>query len=259
MSFPNDPDKYKYKSLFTAKDYSAYLKREDMHPNFEIPKGVIFCYSRTLLKSILESVEHVVVPRFFAGDFYLLNHQGNTIGVSGNFGIGAPVVTTILEELVELGVKNYISIGQAGTLQSNLEIGSYVVCDKAIRDEGVSHHYVKPEKYAFANPDLTNLLIENFKKLEITPAVGTSWTIDAPYRETIDEIKQYQSEGVLTVEMEASALFAVAQYLKVKMASAFMISDSLADIQWNPQLRHPDSQERIKKLYNVAVSALTEI
>ena len=33
--------------------------------------------------------------------------------------------------------------------------------------------------------------------------VGTSWTIDAPYRETVAEAKKYQKEGVTTVEMEA--------------------------------------------------------
>lgn len=259
MSFPNDPDKYKYKSLFTAKDYNDYLRTVGQHPDFEIPKGVIFCYSRTLLKDILESVEHTVVPKFFAGDFYLLKDNDQTVGISGNFGAGAPVVTTILEELVDLGVQNFVSIGQAGTLQSNLEIGSYVVCDKAIRDEGVSHHYVKSEKYSFADPDLTKLLESNFQKLGASPVVGTSWTTDAPYRETVEEIKQYQSEGVLTVEMEASALFAVAQSLKVRMASAFMISDSLADIKWNPQLRHPDSQKWMRKLYDAAVGALSEI
>ena len=41
---------------------------------------------------------------------------------------------------------------------------------------------------------------------------GTSWTIDAPYRETVAEIRRYRQEGVATVDMEASALFAVAAY-----------------------------------------------
>ena len=33
---------------------------------------------------------------------------------------------------------------------------------------------------------------------------GHSWTIDTPYRETIDEVRHYQAEGVLCVEMEAA-------------------------------------------------------
>ena len=40
---------------------------------------------------------------------------------------------------------------------------------------------------------------------------GVSWTIDAPYRETVAEARHYQAEGVLCVEMEAAALFAVAE------------------------------------------------
>jgi uridine phosphorylase len=40
---------------------------------------------------------------------------------------------------------------------------------------------------------------------------GVSCTIDTPYRETVAEARHYQAEGVLCVEMEAAALFAVAE------------------------------------------------
>ena len=36
-----------------------------------------------------------------------------------------------------------------------LDIGDIVVCDKAIRDEGTSHHYTPVAKYATASPQLT--------------------------------------------------------------------------------------------------------
>ena len=39
-------------------------------------------------------------------------------------------------------------------------------------------------------------------------------TIDAPYRETVAEARRYRRQGVLTVEMEAAALFAVGRYGK---------------------------------------------
>ena len=63
---------------------------------------------------------------------------------------------------------------------------------------------------------------------------GVSWTIDTPYRETVAEARRYQAEGVLCVEMEAAALFAVAKVRALQVASAFTISDSLADLVWNP-------------------------
>jgi uridine phosphorylase len=50
--------------------------------------------------------------------------------------------------------------------------------------------------------------------------------MDAPYRETVEEVRYYQGEGVLTAEMEAAALFAVAKARGVELACAFVISDS---------------------------------
>jgi len=39
---------------------------------------------------------------------------------------------------------------------------------------------------------------------------GSSWTTDAPYRETAEEVAKYRADGIVTVEMEASCLFTVA-------------------------------------------------
>jgi purine-nucleoside phosphorylase len=86
--------------------------------------------------------------------------------------------------------------------------------------------------------------------------VGTSWTIDAPYRETVAEAKQYQKEGVATVDMEASALFAVAKYRKVELGSIFTISDSLAELEWKPKFHLNKTKKGLETLYKVAVDVL---
>ena len=87
---------------------------------------------------------------------------------------------------------------------------------------------------------------------------GTSWTIDTPYRETIDEVRQYQAEGVLCVEMEAAALFAVAKVRGLRLASAFVISDSLAELAWSSHFRSPEVASGLIELYQAAVAALTD-
>jgi purine-nucleoside phosphorylase len=86
---------------------------------------------------------------------------------------------------------------------------------------------------------------------------GTSWTIDTPYRETIDEVRHYQAEGVLCVEMEAAALFAVAKVRGLRLASAFVISDSLAELVWSSHFRSPEVTSSLIELYQAAVATLT--
>ncbi len=70
-------------------------------------------------------------------------------------------------------------------------------------------------------------LVNILKKENIDYYRGKGWTIDAPYRETKKEIKKYQKEDVLAVDMEASAMFAIAKAFKVKAAAIFVISDNL--------------------------------
>ena len=87
---------------------------------------------------------------------------------------------------------------------------------------------------------------------------GTSWTIDTPYRETIDEVRHYQAEGVLCVEMEAAALFAVAKVRGLRLASAFVISDSLAELVWSSHFRSPEVASGLIEVYQAAVAALMD-
>jgi purine-nucleoside phosphorylase len=54
----------------------------------------------------------------------------------------------------------------------------------------------------------------------VTPGILPTWTTDAPYRETVEEITRYRGEGILTVEMEAAALFTVARPSGLAAAAA---------------------------------------
>jgi uridine phosphorylase len=66
-------------------------------------------------------------------------------------------------------------------------------------------------------------------------------------------MRQLQDKGVLTVEMEAAALFAVAQYRRVDLALAFVISDSLADLVWEPQFHADRTRDALDQPFAAAV------
>ncbi len=52
---------------------------------------------------------------------------------------------------------------------------------------------------------------EALKAKKLNVVVGSSWTTDAPFRETAEAIEAARSKGVLAVEMEAAALYAFAR------------------------------------------------
>ena len=251
MSFPNFKNKHKKDSLITPEESLLYLKKTKRLPKFSSPHGMIFCYSSSLLDYILKNqrIKLVVIPGVHA-NIYLLKGTSYKIGIAKIAGIGAPVTATVMEEFIALGVKKFLIIGDAGSLQRRLKVNKVVICEKAIRDEGTSHHYLQPSKYAYATKTMINKAVHVLKKHGFEYEVGASWTIDAPYRETLSEVKKFQKEGVLTVEMEAAAVFAVAKYRKVSAGALFTISDYLGELEWEPKFHL--SKRSLEKLFLAA-------
>jgi uridine phosphorylase len=256
MPFPNYKNKHNENSIFSPADFVAYMSELGRYSDFKPPEGVILCYTGNVIAYATANYTVTTVDGISSG-IHLFNETDNRVGIIGNFGIGAPMVIAIVEELIALGAKSFVSIGMAGTLQKDLKIGDIVVCDRAIRDEGTSHHYLKPSKYAYASPEMTERIKQVLEKQRVDYFTGTSWTIDTPYRETVAEAKQYQKEGIATVDMEASALFAISQYRGVQMGAIFTISDSLASLEFSPGFHLEATGKGLEILCRVAIEALS--
>ena len=257
MGFPNLKNKHLHESLFAPHDFLKYLKRTGRYPESRAPRGMILCYQRSLLEYILKNHKTTRITGI-CSEMYSLDETGGAIAVAGNFGVGSPAAGTVLEELIAYGVKCFISVGTAGALQKNIKVGDLMVCEKAIRDEGTSYHYAKPSKYAYPSKKITGDIKAALERSGRRYFTGATWTIDAPYRETVAEIKRYQKEGVATVEMEASALFAIAEYRRAKLGAIFTISDSLAELEWKPEFHSEKTGKGLEILYKAAVAVLLE-
>lgn len=170
-------------------------------------------------------------------------------------GVGAPHATIVFEELIALGITEFLNIGISGGLQKP----GFFLCEKAIRDEGTSQHYLPHSKYSYPDKQLTEKLEKSFKKLKVKYTKGINWTIDAPFMETKAEVKKYKKQGVNTVEMEVSSLFVVAKLRKVKIAAAFFTSDILAD-EWEHLYKEKPEfvGNGLEKLTEIAINCFTE-
>ena len=138
-----------------------------------------------------------------------------------------------IDTAIAWGVKQFISIGAVCTIQKGLSQGDIIVCDRAIRDEGISHHYLPYAKYAFPSRDPTEKLISVLDDMNKGYHVGTSLTSDAFYKISKEEVEFFQRDGVVCAEMEAAAEFAVVSlHEDVKIAAIFtLMSDSYANLE----------------------------
>jgi len=249
MVYPNHREKHLENALIIPKSHVSwkrYLGKDLKNP----PKKYIFVY----YPYVLDYFKRKYKPKRIRLYRLLTLYQYKDLAVVHIKGVGAPHATIVLEELIALGGRKFINIGSAGGLK---DFGVYV-CEKAIRDEGTSHHYLPPSKYSYPDKKLTSSLEKSILKNNLDYEGGTSWTIDAPYRETIAEIKRYKKQGVKTVEMEAAALFAVSQTRKVKIASAFVVSDLVLEDKWDPQFDSKHVKQKLKKLLDATVDCLLE-
>lgn len=259
MTFPNFAGKHAEDAFFSPADYIAWRRAQGTLPEFPVLGGLILTYQRSLLDAVAAE-PGVTETDGFGGRTLLVPSPipgGPAIALCGGFGIGAPAVTAILEEWIGVGIRRVISIGIAGGLQPDLAIGAITLVDRAIRDEGVSHHYLAADQPAIPDPALSAALGRALTGQGATPRVGPTWTIDASYRETVAELRHYQAAGVLTVEMEASAVCAVARHRGVALATAFTVSDSLAELVWNPRFAAAAVRTGLMTLYRAAVEVLS--
>ena len=215
-----------------------------------MPKKVIICYQRTPVRYFKRKYKaklKKIIKLFGKAQVY----QYKDIGLVYMAGIGAPHACVAFEMLIAMGAKTFINIGAAGGLYHE----GIFLCDKAMRDEGTSYHYIPHGHFIYPDLKLTKKLGKAIEKQGVEYFEGTTWTIDAPYRETRAEVQRYAKKGIATVEMEASALFAVAKYRKVRIAAAFIVSDILGDV-WDPRFGHKAVKEGQKILVRAAVECL---
>jgi uridine phosphorylase len=198
------------------------------------PRDCIVHFYDEILEEAKRRYQVELVQKNWWGWLYRVKSGSSEFGMM-KFGIGDSLAGLSLELLAASGVRNLIVIGAAGGIQQSCRIGDVILATRAIRGEGVSYHYQMPSKYSFPSPELNRRIEGVLKGMGVGYQMGTTWTTDAPFRETIPEIRRYQEEGVLCVEQEAAALFSIAKFRKVNVSSLLFVSDDVSGRKWNPQ------------------------
>jgi uridine phosphorylase len=185
---------------------------------------------------------------------YGLEFDGRNVAVF-HPGVGAPLAGAFLEEAIASGCRRFVGIGMAGGLVPELTIGHVIVPTAAVRDEGTSYHYLPPGRETTPSPGAVEAIEEVLRSHDVPYVIGNTWTTDGPYRETRRKVARRVAEGCITVEMEAAALFAIAEVRHVPMGMIFMTSDDLSGDEWDGSGfgQHVETRELLLQLALEAV------
>lgn len=161
------------------------------------------------------------------GLIYKTIYRGQEIGFAQAF-LGAPAAAQQLDYLLGHGARAVIACGSCGALEPLAE-NEILIPTCALRDEGVSYHYLAPSR----DIRLDAAPIDAMERAAAAAGVGVqrckTWTTDAFYRETPDMVAYRRQEGCQVVDMECSALAAVARFRGATFGQILYTADTLAD------------------------------
>jgi uridine phosphorylase len=202
----------------------------------DVPEHCVISFFREVNQKVVDEMQAkiAVANRWEDGEhpIYEIEWKGQRLAFF-HPGVGAPIAAGLLEEAIAYGCKKFIICGGCGVLNKDLSVGKLIVVNSAVRDEGLSYHYVEPGREIQANQDIVKVMESTLIEKGIPFVSGKTWTTDAPYRETQAMIDQRRNEGCLTVEMEAASFLAVSQFRKVLLGQFLYAGDDLSGENWD--------------------------
>ena len=205
-------------------------------PHPEMPEHGVVTFFQDVLDGLVAQgfATEIVSLRSEMGSHpvYVHEEQGRRVALF-HPGVGAPLAAGLLEEVIALGCRKLIACGGAGVLDREIATGHLVVPTSAVRDEGTSYHYLPPSREVAPSAVAVAAIEGVLRRRGVPYVTAKTWTTDAVYRETRSRMALRREEGCVTVEMEAAALFAVAQFRGIDLAQILYGGDNLDADEWD--------------------------
>ncbi len=204
------------------------------HENFglNLPKKCVFAFLGAYIDEYAHKNNARQVSTFVSATkhypIYIINYKGEEIALC-QAPVGAAPATQILDWLIGYGVREIISAGSCGALEKFPE-STFLVPNKALRDEGTSYHYALPSRFMEISEKARKAIKETILEHGMKYQEVISWSTDGFFRETKEKVDYRKSEGCAVVEMECSALAACAKFRDATWGMVLYTADSLADV-----------------------------
>ncbi len=182
------------------------------------------------ISSLWDSTKEVAMHRQF------VTHTGKYKGAdisACSTGIGGPGTAIVIEELANVGADTFLRVGSCATLKEDIEIGDIIISTAAVRLDGTSKQYVRPEYPASASYEVVLAFVEAAETLGLTYHLGISASTDSfylgqsrpgfgGYTQSMSEtlIEDLTRANVANFEMEAATLFTLGNIFGFRTGAA---------------------------------------
>jgi len=233
----------------------AIIEPRRVYKSIDAPKHCVLCFFQDVIDDLIlnggaREIDHAI-SEVGRHPVYELEFGGKRLAVA-HPRVGAPMAAAMLDRCVARGMRKFIACGGAGVLDSKIAVGHIVVPTAAIRDEGTSYHYLPPAREVAPHPRALAAIEKTLKRNGLDYIVAKTWTTDGLFRETRARMLSRKHEGCLTVEMEAAAFFAVAQFRRVQFGQILYGGDDLS-ARWDH--RNWNRHQIRERLFTLAAEA----
>ena len=223
---------YMKPSVFTPENLLREARRQKSLPLQNVPPICILDPDGDIVRRLVSEKLAEKDPNWacYHTDLYAFTDHNIRFGIIG-CAVGASFAVLVAEELFATGCELLISVTSAGQIVEMREPPYFVLIQKALRDEGTSYHYLPPSEFSTIRPELLSMLDNAFTHATVQVYRGSTWTTDAPFRETEAAIEHCKSLGIMAVEMEASALYAFAEARQKSVVCLAHVTNRMARME----------------------------
>ena len=225
------------------------------------PEKVLTCYSKKLLEKALEGRVVETICRLDTEDgglpVYVFEDEGVRYGAYMSR-VGAPACVINLEEVISRGAKTVMMFGSCGVLAEDIPKWGIIVPTAALRDEGVSYHYL-PASDEVSFGEVTDLVKDTLELAGEAVRVGKVWTTDAIYRETAVKMAKRKEQGCIAVDMESASALAVCKFRGVNFGQFFYTEDVLTEDNWDGRGLSGGVKDQADRLFRLALECLKKL
>ena len=204
----------------------------------DFPEVTVSCFSKKLFDSVLNLFEAKKITELHSAvglnPVYEVEYKAHRFAFFQSY-VGEPLCVAQYEDLMAIGSKRLILMGNCGVLDKSIEDCGIIVPTMAIRDEGTSYHYAKPSDTIPLNKKYREEFFEVLKECGYPYIEGATWTTDACYRETREKVLRRKQQGAVCVEMESAGMQAVCDFRGTEFFQFFYAGDNLDHSSWEPR------------------------
>jgi AMP nucleosidase len=144
-----------------------------------------------------------------------------------NFGMGSAVAATIMDLLTAIEPKAVLFLGKCGGLKKITALGDFILPIAAIRGEGTSDDYARPEIPALPSFRLQRSVSEMIIKHNMDYWTGTVYTTNRRVWEHDEKFKDYLKDiRALGIDMETATIFIVGFVNSIPHGALLLVSDN---------------------------------